>query len=855
MASTTTRKKELIDFLWDWAGKNGEWSKLLVTKIVSTECALSDPDRLEVFNYFLQSIKLKEGLIALSNVKPVYTPTSKKIELESLSEVKGVNKLATDQEISFSNNLTVMYGENGSGKTGYGRILKALGFSYDSDSVIHHNIYESPVAKSALIKYKSDGTDLNYTWSGTGSNSDLESISVFNNNCVQISLGDGRGLIVSPIGFHLFNLITIELNKLAELLNKEIEKYPVEIIWLDTLNEGTPQHSFISKLSATSTESKLLELSGFTPEQEKELPEKELELKNLNKTLLEAQVKTLGAQISELDTLNEKIQFAKTNLNSDVWKNLIEFNKQIAELEKTTRKGIKELAETNNIEFYESKEFQAFIKSAESYIKLLSNKDYPQGEGETCIYCKQSFETEKSKELLANYRKLLNDTTQNDIKERKAEKLKITDPISNIDSSLIFHQSTFGFNSTTNEVLQPEKIKDYNLKIAEIKSLVATDKILEDSVFDFDYDSYSKILTDKKIELMGQLLNKKEILGNITTKEKSLVTKIAELKDRKLLSSRVEEVKKIIANKKIVSILESNTSSFSTNTLSRKTSEAREELIKQNFDQIFSEELKSLRKSQIKIELSFGTHKGQSKVQQKLNKYALSEILSEGEQKAIALAEFLTELQLDNSNSPVIFDDPVNSLDHLIIDDVARRLIKLSKDRQVVIFTHSVLLFNSIMYFSKQPTFKSQSYKFYNVKEEYGKTGVITEAEEEVNSVKTMIKKIEPLLNNTPKDIPESDIASDGYGYLRSAIELCVEHEIFQGTVKRYQKNITLTSFVKVDGGLLNQHKDKLNEIFERCCGFIKGHSNPVEIHNDPKLSDLKTDFDEFKSIRQQFCN
>ena len=80
---------------------------------------------------------------------------------------------------------------------------------------------------------------------------------------------------------------------------------------------------------------------------------------------------------------------------------------------------------------------------------------------------------------------------------------------------------------------------------------------------------------------------------------------------------------------------------------------------------------------------------------------------------------------------------------------------------------------------------------------------------------------------------------------MRSAIELLVEYEIFQGTIKRYQKNIALTSFVKVNGALVNTHKDKLNEIFERCCGFIKGHSNPTEIHNDPTVAGLKIDFDD----------
>jgi hypothetical protein len=276
-------------------------------------------------------------------------------------------------------------------------------------------------------------------------------------------------------------------------------------------------------------------------------------------------------------------------------------------------------------------------------------------------------------------------------------------------------------------------------------------------------------------------------------------------------------------------------------------------LVKQNFDQVFAEELKALRKSHIKVELSFGTSKGNSQVFQKLNSYALTEILSEGEQKSIALAEFLTELQLDNIKAPVVFDDPVNSLDHNIIDDVARRLMKLSKDRQVVIFTHSVLLFNSMLYFSGQPSFTGLNCKFYNSSNDFGETGLITEAEEEINKTTSYIKKINLIFNNTPKDRKESDIAEDGYGFLRSAIELCVEHEIFKGTVKRYQKNIALTSFVKVDGGLVNQHKDKLNEIFERCCGYIKGHSNPTEIHNDPTLTELKSDFNEFIKIRTVF--
>ena len=86
--------------------------------------------------------------------------------------------------------------------------------------------------------------------------------------------------------------------------------------------------------------------------------------------------------------------------------------------------------------------------------------------------------------------------------------------------------------------------------------------------------------------------------------------------------------------------------------------------------------------------------------------------MSEGEQKAIALAEFLTELQLDNILSPVIFDDPVNSLDHNIIDEFARRLITLSTQRQVIVFTHSILLYNSFIQQSLLETNKIIKSKF-----------------------------------------------------------------------------------------------------------------------------------------------
>ena len=159
MALTTATKKEIVDFLWEWAETQGDWGKLLISKIVSTESELSLADRQSVFDYFLESLRKSKSLPPLTIIKPTYTPTSKQIELATLSDIKGVNRLAKNQTITFSKNLTVIFGENGTGKTGYGRILKSLGFSYDNNNKVLSNIYATTQPKTATIKFKANGVD------------------------------------------------------------------------------------------------------------------------------------------------------------------------------------------------------------------------------------------------------------------------------------------------------------------------------------------------------------------------------------------------------------------------------------------------------------------------------------------------------------------------------------------------------------------------------------------------------------------------------------------------------------------------------------------------------------------------
>jgi wobble nucleotide-excising tRNase len=67
-----------------------------------------------------------------------------------------------------------------------------------------------------------------------------------------------------------------------------------------------------------------------------------------------------------------------------------------------------------------------------------------------------------------------------------------------------------------------------------------------------------------------------------------------------------------------------------------------------------------------------------------------STILSEVEQKLIALSNFLAECTIDNRLNTIIFDDPVTSLDMDYRDKISDKIVQLSQNRQMSCFTHDL---------------------------------------------------------------------------------------------------------------------------------------------------------------------
>lgn len=858
--STTEAKRDVIDFLWDWAEGTGNWTKLLVQKVVLKEDALVEDDRKEIYKAFLHDIGLMTEKMTIPEItRPKFSSSEVDIELVKISNVCGVNRLASGQSLEFSPNMTVVYGENGSGKTGYGRVLKNFGYCYDTKTKIHPDVNgDCDCKQSVLIDYKAGGSDQVFTWDGANECIDLAGVSFFNNNCVHLSLDAERHLLVSPIGFHLFAVLTEELAALAKFHKSKIDLLDTSISWQESLHEGTAVEKLVSSLSKDTKDEEVTLFATFTEEQEADLKAKKDEIKKVNKELIEKSITELNQFVTDLNRIKTVVEGHQKQITDKL---IAEFAKNLSDLDKLKNKehvGIKDIVEEKGVELYDSPEFMAFIKAADKYITKLDKEDYPASEDEICVYCQQKLSDKSSLDLLKSYREVLNDTTQQDIQKVQGKIKAFSDTIVAIPEDNKFHLAVFGADEKAVPI-QPGFLKTYNRAVSDFKKLIAGQnaKTIESYKLLISFDNTINLLDDKITNLKKDLEVKKQTLSTLKEVESTLQKAINELEDRKKFSEKIADVNTVIIRFKTKHVLESNTNKFSSRAISTKTTAARGELVEKEFRTTFDTELRNFRRSTTPVGMTFKTDKGQSKIVQTISDgYKLNEILSEGEQKAIALAEFLTELQFDKRKSPAVFDDPVTSLDHKIIEEVARRLLKLSKERQVVIFTHSILLLNSIRQVSASPLFSGIKLTMYEVQKDEKNTGYLQQIRSpKEESFKSIRKEINDIFNLPVKERDKQRVilAAKGYGSLRSAIEVLVEMHMLCGTVKRYQKNVAVTNFEKIKTDKIDLHRERLSSIFSRCCGFIDGHTNPDEIIDKPDLDSLKIDFDEVVTISNDF--
>ena len=335
--------------------------------------------------------------------------------------------------------------------------------------------------------------------------------------------------------------------------------------------------------------------------------------------------------------------------------------------------------------------------------------------------------------------------------------------------------------------------------------------------------------------------------------------KLNSLETKKWLSEHLAAIEEEVIRLKILSQIQDAKKTTNTTALSKKKGDLAEVLITDAFVNRFNTELKALGASQVKVELvKSKVHKG--RVLHKLQLFspaqcALADVLSEGESRIVSIAAFLADVTGKKNKNPFIFDDPISSLDQKYEEAVVKRLIELSHDEQVIVFTHRLSLLGTLRHFAEQKFIKPDILSIRSTDWGTGEPANIPVSQSDIKTA------LNTLMNQRYQDAKKaSDEGNFDYAEkelksicsdFRILIERSIENDLLCGVVQRFQRPVS-TRKLKDLAKLKDTDCKLLDELMTRYSGFE--HSQPAEAPvSMPKPDDLLDDMSTLKKWREEY--
>lgn len=840
-----SEKVHAKDYLLEFSNNKPEWLKTLIKEAIETNGSISETRQNEIFDSLLNGTHLQEQVVQTA---PAQQPT-KKLLFESLKHISGVNALCEDQTIKFSPDVTVLYGLNGSGKSGYFRVLNEICGGNQKKEILL-NIYAPESDRKAIsveLKYLQGVTHKTLNWNNSNrALPDFNGVKVFDSSYL-------NGLLVSrtpdetvvyPLGLHLFSYIAQIMDSFSEKLTQLTltERGNLPIINTEDLSNEL-KNAFNQKQDFD--DAKRNEIKGkcsFSDADNKSLQEKQFALTKLQQTNYEDRIKLL--------TQNNKINFEFTEKISNVVKNLGEYSQNL----KSSLDAYKRAKEKNDKALLQSQilkslpqsnteEWKNFIKAGKEYTSKLTDED-----NKKCPYCHQDIVSEDAVKIIQAYTTFLNDTSAGELDAATKTLKSIKNAIDGYDVSIPLTDDIKSIVSDS-QTLETKltALNDYKQSLLSAKS---TDDIKN---LNTDFSVEKKAIKDT-IDKNNEEI--KSLTASKTEKEKNIValqTEIEALKEKESISKQKDAIDNYFKIQDKIKVIENKRNSFSTKGLTTKSNQAQNELLTSALESRLKEELEKLGRKDIKVQLKVSSgNKGKCNTELVLTgNNSIKNVLSEGEQKAVAMAMFFAEIQ--DENYPIILDDPVTSLDHEIAGMLAKRLLDFSN--QVIVFCHNRLFLDGFetsknnhvcKNFDSCCNNKGKHIYIYKIYGDGKDKGILSNYKSDDSD--SIIKEVDYRLSKRPFD--------DSYGVsilLRRAVEKIIDEEVFKHQLppKVSNKNSRINweelKNINSKPDLVDRLRTVHDTTSEEDHVGTASSENPITVD---KLKDLS---DELKKIKKEF--
>lgn len=767
------------------------------------------------------------------------------VRLSKIDRLQNVNRFPEGRELNVAHEgLSVIFGENGAGKSGYARVLKNACRARVRQPVLPDAFLgERPrPIPSADLTFLVDGQDgvTTYTWrQGTPSVDELGNVMVYDSACGTDYLMREGACEYQPYGLPHLNRLATAQGEMRAAIEAQRQAIRLNSAAFEELKGDHPVGELIAKLGKDTDVEKLRTLATLDDGDGARMQELARILGTMNP---EPEAKAAELLARRLDAAVPPVQKAMRFVTDRALDEIRErHNKQKAaqaalavaqhQLHADQQGDDPLLPGTGDALW------KVLFQAAEKFstASAYPGHDHPNvDEGAKCVLCQTPL-GDDAKEKMERFARYVAEDASKNAEEASAFMAQTMEAVERANLSPVDPQTMEELRTVDAALHQrvEETTSAWGARRAWAQQCVAAGDwtvvrpVLPDSV------GVDVLLTDKAAALRQRA---KDLRAALDPQAKTkLERELAALRAREQLSKHLTSVEQYVHDSKTHDHLTACYKALNPQVVSQRMTKLAGTYVTAALAEAMNDELTKLgRRRRVEPKLEGRTDVGRTMLALKMVDCddPASQVLSEGEQRAMSLALFLAELRLQEHRSTVVFDDPSTSFDHHHRRHMAKRLAELAKERPVLVFTHDAV-FLAELGSAAHRTGQSPVFQTVGWLADTGPGFVTRGLTWETMDTEARAKQVRELVAEL-KDVgdyldePTKERIKQAYTKLRGTIERAVREVFLNNTIQPYSDVVSVESFGVVVG-LPPEELDSLMEVYDQCCEVTDAHDTNAE--------------------------
>jgi hypothetical protein len=653
--------------IFNWSQDLPGWQRGLMRKLC--DGPLDEAGRAEVLAVLCGEAGTRElPPLELANL-PADEAEHGRVELREIRNLENVNRLASDQSLRFGPGLNIVFGENGAGKSGYGRLCRRVCRAAEVGEVLH-DVFdpgkaEAPQTAEFVLAVDGEERVLEVDLNSEAPRI-LSAMTAFDASCADVHISKSNAIEHTPRPLRLLKEMAEAQDQLAEELAQRIA----------ARREAMPP------LPGELTAEEARDFADLSEAEREELAELEQAAATIAADRSEELERAARKRAATVKKLATELQSAWDRLDDGALAEIAELRTRLAQASAAVDQLAADAFSDQPRAGTGGEAWRQMWEAARRFVET-GEGDFPgEGEGATCPVCQQPLGGE-AHERMHRFEAFVSGELREQV---RLVDTGLTERLEDLpDLERILHAAEVAVAAAGEQM---QATADAALGALADRLAIATGKAEPRPGRALDLAPLRDFVAVQVAEAEGFA-----VLRDQAERDR-IERRLAELRFRREVEDALGDVREHLAALDEIAAWEEARGLLSTRRISQRIGELSRLAITGRLEEAFAEEIEELDPIAERVELKPSASKGKPSVRFQLRsegRERVAKVLSTGEQTALATAFFLAELRVSNERSAIVLDDPISSLDQQRREHLAARLAEEARQRQVVVLTHDLV--------------------------------------------------------------------------------------------------------------------------------------------------------------------